>query len=162
MIHRKCIALVQMHFTQRKQFSETNVAHTVFNKYQIWRFFLNVSAGHCKRCGGPHEPRGPVVGPHCFSGSCNVNRERHTSICLFTQHIPYIRSFVILACLCWSAISVTCQGQVNIYVWLKLMIQFYIFHSFQSHHETTYSNWSVLSQMTHCTVYRQNVRLSVF
>ena len=55
-----------MRFTQRKQFSETNVTSHVFNKFQIWIFFLNASAGHWKRCGGPDVARGPVVGPHCF------------------------------------------------------------------------------------------------
>jgi len=39
--------------------------HTFFNKFQIWRFFLNASAGHWKRRGGPHTALGPVVGPHC-------------------------------------------------------------------------------------------------
>ena len=39
-----------MHFIQRKQFSKTNVTlfHTLFNKFQIWRFFLNASAGPLK------------------------------------------------------------------------------------------------------------------
>jgi len=36
-----------------------------FNKFQIWRFFLNPSAGPGKRCGEPHAARGPVVEPHC-------------------------------------------------------------------------------------------------
>ena len=42
--------------------------YTLFNKFQIWRIFLNASAGHWKRCSGPHAARGPVVGPH-WSGS---------------------------------------------------------------------------------------------
>ena len=37
---------------------------TLFNKFQIWRFFLNATAGHRKCSGGPHAPRGPVLGPH--------------------------------------------------------------------------------------------------
>jgi len=48
MVHRKdtalFIVLVQMHFIQRKQFSETNTT-SHFNKFQIWRFFLGASAG---------------------------------------------------------------------------------------------------------------------
>jgi len=59
MVHRKGIALVKMHFIQMWP-------HTLFNKYQIWRFFLNTSEGHWKHCGRPHAAHGPVVGPHCF------------------------------------------------------------------------------------------------
>jgi len=47
------IVLVQMHFIQPKQFSETTVT-SHFNKFQIWRFFLNASAGYWKCCGRPH------------------------------------------------------------------------------------------------------------
>jgi len=38
--------------------------HMLFNKFQVWTFFLNASAGYWKRCGGPHVARGPDVGPH--------------------------------------------------------------------------------------------------
>jgi len=40
------IVLVQMHFNQRKQFSDTNVTSHAFQQIQIWRFILNASAGN--------------------------------------------------------------------------------------------------------------------
>jgi len=68
MVHRKAIihcSYANAHYIKRKQFSETNVtSHTHFNKFQIWRYFLNVSADHWKPCGRPHAARGPVAGPH--------------------------------------------------------------------------------------------------
>jgi len=51
---------LQIYFIQLKQFSETNVTSHAFNKFQIWRFFLNTSAGYWKHCGGPHASRGLV------------------------------------------------------------------------------------------------------
>jgi len=36
-------------------------------KFQTWWFFLNPSAGHSKRCGGPHVSRGPLIVHPCFS-----------------------------------------------------------------------------------------------
>ena len=53
-----------MHFVQRKQFNETNVTSYAFQQISNLKFFLNASAGHLKRCGGPHVALGPVVGPH--------------------------------------------------------------------------------------------------
>ena len=34
---------------------------TQFNKFQIWKNFLNASVGHWKRCGEPHVVRGPLI-----------------------------------------------------------------------------------------------------
>jgi len=45
--------------------AQHTLQHTLFNKFQIWKCFLNASAGHSKRCSGPqHAAREPVVGPH--------------------------------------------------------------------------------------------------
>jgi len=34
-------------------------------KFQIWTYFLNASAGHWKRCGGPHSAHGPLFAHPC-------------------------------------------------------------------------------------------------
>jgi len=58
------IVIVQIHFIQRKQFSETNVTSCAFQQISNFKLFLNASAGHLKRCGGPHAARGPAVVTH--------------------------------------------------------------------------------------------------
>jgi len=59
------VVLLQINFLQRKQSREANVTSHAFQQVSNLDFFLNASAGHSKRCGGPqHAARKPVVGPH--------------------------------------------------------------------------------------------------
>ena len=47
-LHRKCIVLVQMHFIQRKQFSETNVTSHAFEQISDLKIFLECFRGPLK------------------------------------------------------------------------------------------------------------------
>ena len=60
------IVLVQMHFIQCKQFSETNVTLHVFQEISDLKIFPECFAGNWKHCGGAHVAHGLVVGPHCL------------------------------------------------------------------------------------------------
>jgi len=67
--------LVQMHFVQRKLFSETNVTSHAFQQISDLGIFLNASEGYCKRCGGPHAARWPVVRRHWSMTCCGLGTE---------------------------------------------------------------------------------------
>jgi len=44
---------------------------TSWKKFRTWWFFLNASAGHWKRCGGPHVACGLLFGHPCFKVCSN-------------------------------------------------------------------------------------------
>ena len=64
--HRKKTKADGSRLIPRKHTETLVLLSVILKKFQIWRFFLNPSAGRWKRCGGPHAARGFVVGPHCF------------------------------------------------------------------------------------------------
>jgi len=55
-----------MHFTQHKQFSETNVTLDVFQQISGFKIFPECVGGPLKRGRGPHAAHKPVFGPHCL------------------------------------------------------------------------------------------------
>jgi len=61
MMGKRIIVLVQMHFIQRKQFSEINVASHAFHQISNLNFFLNASARATENAVAAREP---VVGTH--------------------------------------------------------------------------------------------------
>jgi len=61
---------VQMHFTQHKQFSETNVTLDVFQRISGFKFFLNASAGHWNAVAGHMRPTSPYL-DHTVLNSTN-------------------------------------------------------------------------------------------
>ena len=75
-----------------------------WRKFQIWWFFLNASAGHWKRCGGPHVARGPLIAHPCpkqiSARTTFVEGNRmtilvlcsYTPVMLYTQ-LRYVRTF---------------------------------------------------------------------